>query len=88
MSSDEIKMYLDARYLSSIESCWRIFGFTLHDNRPNIYRLEVHLEGHQMVTFNSDENPADVVSREKKTKLMAWLNYNGSHTDGLYKISI
>ena len=40
---DEIKMYLDARYISASESIWRIFHYKMHNYTPNIQRLAVHL---------------------------------------------
>ena len=38
---DEISNFLDARYISASESCWRIFHFPLHDQFPSIQRLTV-----------------------------------------------
>ena len=43
---DEIKMYLDAWYVSSSESIWRIFHFKIHEYNPNIQRLAIHLSNH------------------------------------------
>ena len=48
---DEVKLYLDARYVSASEACWRILGFRLHDEKPDIQRLQVHLPNQQNVTF-------------------------------------
>jgi hypothetical protein len=81
-SNDEIKTYLDARYISSCESCWRIFGYDLHENRPNIYRLEVHLENQHTITFNENNSNEQIVTNPKKTKLMAWFDYNKCNSDG------
>ena len=33
---DEIKMYLDARYVSASESIWRIFHYKMHNHTPNV----------------------------------------------------
>ena len=33
---DEIKMYLDARYISASESIWRIFHYRMHNHIPNV----------------------------------------------------
>lgn len=51
ISIDEIKMYLDARYISTSESIWRIFHYRMHNHTPNIQRLAVHLPNQQSVTF-------------------------------------
>ena len=48
---DEIKMYLDARYISASESIWRIFHYRMHNHTPNVQRLAVHLPNQQSVTF-------------------------------------
>jgi len=31
---DEIKQYLDCRYISPCEACWRIFSFPIHGRNP------------------------------------------------------
>ena len=33
---DEIRDYLDARYVSASEACWRIFAFRIHKNLPSV----------------------------------------------------
>jgi hypothetical protein len=61
---DEIQDYLDARYVSASESCWRIFGFNMHHNFPSVERLPVHVENGQSITYNPDtETPEEVISR-------------------------
>lgn len=40
---DEISKYLDARYVSTSEACWRIFEYDLHEEKPDVQRLQVHL---------------------------------------------
>ncbi|THH29066.1 hypothetical protein EUX98_g5120 [Antrodiella citrinella] len=61
--NDEIKLYIDARYVSSAESIWRIFHFPLHDRHPAVVRLQVHLPGQHLVTFTPDEDPRIVMER-------------------------
>src|SRR6266542_2254871 len=51
---DKIKMYLDARYVSSSESIWRIFHYKMHRCTPKVQRLAVHLPNHQMITFSEE----------------------------------
>ena len=76
ISNDEIKTYLDARWISSCESCYRIFGFSLHDNQPSVYRLELHLPDQQITSFTTNSDPINLVNNNKKTKLMAWFDFN------------
>jgi hypothetical protein len=60
---DEIKMYLDARYVSASESIWRIFHYQLHNHTPNIQRLAVHLPNQQSITFQNGDNLQNVVNQ-------------------------
>jgi len=52
--NDEVRQYLDARYISSCESIWRLFHFVMHGASPNVVRLQVHLPGQQYVTWNQN----------------------------------
>jgi hypothetical protein len=40
---NEIREYIDARYLSTCEALWRIFEFDIHFRVPSVERLAVHL---------------------------------------------
>ncbi len=82
-SIDEIKMYLDARYVSSSESMWRIFHFKMHGRSPNVQRLAVHLPNRQTVTFSEEDNLHDIVNNETiyKTTLTAWFQENMDNTE-------
>ena len=40
---DEIYKYLDARYVSTSKACWRIYDYDMHEEKPNVQRLQVHL---------------------------------------------
>jgi hypothetical protein len=61
---DEIQDYLDPRYVSASESCWRISGFNMHHNFASVERLPVHVENGQSITYNPDtETPEGVISR-------------------------
>ncbi|GJX23281.1 ATP-dependent DNA helicase PIF1-like protein [Tanacetum coccineum] len=44
---DEIKNYLNCRYLASCEAVWRLFSFDIHYSYPLVMKLNFHLEGHQ-----------------------------------------
>ncbi|CAB5176430.1 unnamed protein product [Rhizophagus irregularis] len=75
---DEIKMYLDARYVSASESIWRIFHYRMHGRSPKVQRLAVHLPDHQYVTFQDGENLQNVIERanSRKTTLTAFFQEN------------
>ncbi|GKB49987.1 hypothetical protein Tco_0900740 [Tanacetum coccineum] len=46
---DEIKDYLNCRYLSACEAAWRIYGFDIHYRTPSVERLPFHLKDEQQV---------------------------------------
>jgi hypothetical protein len=66
---DEIKEYLDARYVSACEAAWRIFKFPLHMNYPTVQRLQLHLPDMQSVTFDPDaETGEDLLDNDNIQK--------------------
>ena len=75
---DEIKMYLDARYISSSESIWRIFHYRLHNHIPSVQRLAVHLPNQQSITFQDGDNLQHIVdyATTRMTTLTAWFQEN------------
>lgn len=52
---DKIRLFLDARYISASEASWRIFHYRLHNEKPDIMQLHVHLPGKHRVVFRDDE---------------------------------
>ena len=78
---NEIKEYIDARYISAIESCWHIFEFPMHAEKPTVYSLAVHLPDQQWIHYNPDDVLDEIVDREssKKTTLTAWFEANKNH---------
>ncbi|GJZ40754.1 hypothetical protein Tco_0587640 [Tanacetum coccineum] len=46
---DEIKDYLNCRYLSACEAAWRIYGFDIHYRTPSVERLPFHLKDEQQI---------------------------------------
>ncbi|KAL0424493.1 UNVERIFIED_CONTAM: ATP-dependent DNA helicase PIF1 [Sesamum radiatum] len=75
---DEIKQYLDCRYVSAIEACWRIYEFELQKQYPSVERLQYHLPNEQFVVFNEDDHLYDVVNRNgvQDTMLTKWFEAN------------
>ena len=80
---DEIKTYLDARYVSSSESIWRIFHFKMHGRNPNVQRLAVHLSNHQTVIFSEKDKLQNIFNNETtyKTTLTAWFQENENNIE-------
>ena len=77
--SYEIRQYLDCRYVSPSEACWRIFVFPIHGRKPSVERLFFHLDGEQSVYFNDYEQIDDVLLKPSVTESMftSWLECNG-----------
>ncbi|GJW36069.1 hypothetical protein Tco_0058989 [Tanacetum coccineum] len=81
---DEIKNYLDARYVSPHEACWRIFEFEIHYREPAVQILAVHLQNMQRIVFRETDRLDSLVlnSHKQKTTLTEWLYYNEQNVDG------
>jgi len=76
-------MYLDARYVSSLESIWRIFHYKMHGCTPKVQRLAVHLPNHQMITFSEEADLHHILNQETtyRTTLTAWFEENANNTN-------
>jgi hypothetical protein len=75
---DEIKKYVDCRYVSASEVMWRIFKFDMHERFPIVERLQYHLPNMQMVLFDNDDDVQEVVTRSaiSRTMLTKWFKIN------------
>jgi hypothetical protein len=82
---DEIKQYLDARYISSCEAHWRLFFFAMQKQVPNVVRLQVHLPNEQPVYWDPEEdvNILQALARQqlKDTTLTGWFKANAETQD-------
>ncbi|XP_071681794.1 uncharacterized protein [Lolium perenne] len=67
---DEIKRFIDARWITPPEAMWRIFGFTLCENHPAVLQLQLHMPNMHMVTFKAGESLDDVLARDNASKSM------------------
>jgi len=52
--NDEVQQYLDARHISPCEGIWCLFEYHMHEEKPAVFRLQVHLENEQNVIWNAD----------------------------------
>ncbi|KAM7498068.1 hypothetical protein LguiA_022482 [Lonicera macranthoides] len=62
-AADEIKQYIDARYIGPPKAAWRIFGNPMHQEIPSVQGLVVHLEGMHHVYYHPSELIDDIVNR-------------------------
>jgi hypothetical protein len=78
VDTDEIKRYLDYRYISTSEATWRIFKFDMHERFPTVKCLQYHLPNQQMVLFRDGDDVQEVATRSaiSKTMLTKWFKTN------------
>jgi hypothetical protein len=81
--NDEIKQYLDCRYVSPCEACWRIFAFLIHGRKPAVERMFFHLLGEQMIYFTDYERLNDVLLKPSVTEYMftSWFIANRKYPE-------
>ena len=75
---DEIKQYLDCRYLAAHEGCWRLFEFSIHYREPPVQHLLIHLPGLHNVYFSDHDALTCVLARPDvhKTMFTEWMATN------------
>ncbi|XP_020081827.1 uncharacterized protein LOC109705509 [Ananas comosus] len=80
---DEIKKYLDCRYLSAYEAIWRLYQFDIQCREPTVEHLTVHLPMMNNVTYHESQNLLDVLNRcnVEKTMFIEWMAINSKYDD-------
>ena len=75
---DDIKHYLDGRYISPCEACWRIFSFQIHKRSPAVERLYFHLPNENSVIFEDGDDINVLLSKPtiKESMFTSWLQAN------------
>jgi hypothetical protein len=53
---NEIKQFVQGRYVAASEAAWRIFRFSIQGHSPTVCRLAVHLQDKQPVTYNLNDS--------------------------------
>lgn len=75
---DEVREYLDCRYICEQGACWRIFGYNIHRHFPPVERMPVHLPGDNCVVYDESADMESVASAEflRRTMLTQWFFAN------------
>lgn len=75
---DEIKQYLDCRYVFPREECWRIFSYNIHGRKPVVERMFFHLNGEKVVYYSDFDRMESVLEKSSVTESMftSWLVAN------------
>ncbi|CAD6205364.1 unnamed protein product [Miscanthus lutarioriparius] len=50
---NEVKEYIDCRYIYEQDACWRMFGYDIHRHYPAVERMHVHLPNENFITFSA-----------------------------------
>jgi hypothetical protein len=66
---DEIKAYLEGRYVSASEASWHLFSFRMHNGTPSVTRLAVREPGMHMVMYNDNASIFEIVNNEQNQKI-------------------
>ncbi|XP_071740893.1 uncharacterized protein [Rutidosis leptorrhynchoides] len=71
---DEIKNYLDCRYLSPCEAAWRLFSYDIHFSKPSVIKLSYHLPNQQSLTLHDSQHLSALLQRPsiKETMFTQW----------------
>ncbi|XP_058211594.1 uncharacterized protein LOC131323768 [Rhododendron vialii] len=77
-----VEQFQAARRISPPEAIWRIYRFALHEIRPAVISLQLHLEGCQLMPLKKDTNLHNIVDNEFMSRTMLtqffWMN---AHND-------
>ncbi|GKF42197.1 hypothetical protein Tco_0125539, partial [Tanacetum coccineum] len=79
---DEIKNYLNCRYLAPCEAVWWLFSFDIHYSQPSDMKLNFHFEDQQAITLHDSQNLPALLNREeiKITMFTKWFELNKHDT--------
>ncbi|KAL6225029.1 hypothetical protein ACLB2K_003881 [Fragaria x ananassa] len=69
-NQDEVRNYVDARWVCAPEALWRIFKFVMNRMYPSVERLQIHLPDGHNVYFNANDSVTEVVKNESNTMTM------------------
>ena len=79
---DETKAYLDCRYISAFEACWRIFEFPIQFRFPPVERLNFHLEDEHPIIYPENTNLDNVLNIAiEEAKFIEWMKTNEAFED-------
>ncbi|CAH0562908.1 unnamed protein product [Brassicogethes aeneus] len=77
---DEIRQFLDCRYISAMEACWRLFEFKLGIHA--VMALPVHIPDDHPINFDEFDNVDDIrEALDKPTKLTAYFILNSNYVE-------
>nr|GFA65161.1 hypothetical protein [Tanacetum cinerariifolium] len=73
---DEIKDYLNCRYVLACEAAWRIYGFDIHYRTPAVEHPPFHLKDEQSVISDATESIHYALDKSyNETKFERWIHH-------------
>jgi hypothetical protein len=80
---DEIKEYLECRYICEQDAIWRLLGYDIHHHWPAVERLPVHLPLQNIITLHKKSKLNEITKNPKfqKTKLTEWFEANKQYVE-------
>ncbi|GKA53443.1 hypothetical protein Tco_0746758 [Tanacetum coccineum] len=80
---DEIKNYLNCRFLAPCEAVWRLFSFDIHYTYPSVMQLTFHLPNQNAITMRDSERLPALLQREgiDVTMFTDWFELNKRDPD-------
>ena len=78
-SRDEITQHIDSLYIGGSEACWKIYKFKLHDRKPSVTQLALHLEKQHIVIYSENESKErveEIMQNSDNTTLTNWMKNN------------
>ncbi|GJZ67911.1 hypothetical protein Tco_0631151 [Tanacetum coccineum] len=74
---DEIKNYLNCRFLAPCEAVWRLFSFDIHYSYPTVMQLTLHLPNENEIILRDSEILPTLLEREGNiTMFTDWFELN------------
>ncbi|KAL6176715.1 hypothetical protein ACLB2K_053348 [Fragaria x ananassa] len=67
-NEDEVRNYVDARWVCAPEAIWKIFKFVMNRMYPSVERLQIHLPNRHNVVFNANESITNVLENDRNSK--------------------
>nr|GEV51246.1 hypothetical protein [Tanacetum cinerariifolium] len=82
--ADEIEQYLNFRYISACEACWKLLGFEMHYRSIAVERLPFNEEGCNRFYFKDNRDVENVLERATNamSKFTGWMRANEIYPEG------
>ena len=72
---DEIKKFVNSRFITASECMWRFFSFDVHGRDPSVQCLAVHENNQHSVILHEDK-PQEALRKTQTTTLLGWFELN------------